>query len=206
LIGGVGGINFVPLGVNDHILNSHIARTIDDAITFENNGPASVVSQDGAQVVVNRYVGGVHIPNGTPMNFVDRTTTLETTAGMIVNQDPPDEPNSLPATITLTFDRDLPKVAVNTILAFGSPATLGQGSTIEDNLIEDTYGGCGIWLSGVEGVTVRRNVIRRTSNAGIIIENSTEFTIDPGDAGPPSSGVVVTDNAMEANLGPAAFR
>jgi parallel beta-helix repeat protein len=205
LIGGVGGINFVPLGVNDNISNSYIARTIDDAISFENNGPASVISQPSpTQLVVDRYVGGVHIPNGTPMDFVDRTTTLETTAGTIVTQNPPDEPNSFPSTLTLTFDRDLPTVAPNTILAFGSPATRGQGSIIEDNLIEDTYGGRGIWLSGVEGVTVQRNVIRRTSNAGILIENSTESTIDPGDAGPPSSGVLVTDNAMEATLGPAA--
>lgn len=205
LIGGVGGVNFVPLGANNHIRNSHITRTIDDAISMENNGPVSVTSQpDTRDVVVNRYVGGVHITNGTPMAFVDRTTGVETFAGNLVSQNPPDSQNSFPSSLTLTFDRDLPAVAAGTILTVGSAATRGQGSTVEDNLIEDTYGGRGLWLSGVEGVTVQRNVIRRTSNAGIIIGNSTESVVDPGDAGPPSNGVTVTDNALEATLGPQA--
>jgi hypothetical protein len=207
LLGGVGGINFVPLGANDHIRNSYVSRTIDDAISFENSGPANVVSQVGArQLNISRFGagGGSHFPNGTLMDFVDRTTTLESTAGIIVDQQPPDSQNSFPTNVTLTFDRDLPTVAPNTMLVFGSAAMRGQGSTIEDTLIEDTYGGRGMWLAGVVGVTVQRNVIRRTSNAGILVQNTTESVQDPGDDTPPSQNVVITDNVLEGSLGPAA--
>jgi hypothetical protein len=204
LIGGVGGINFVPLGANDHIRNSYVARTIDDAIGFNNPGPANIISQPGTrQLYISRF-SSVHFPNGTPMDFVDRGTTLESTAGTIVDQQPPDDPNSFPTNVTLTFDRDLPTVASNTMLVFGSAATRGQGSTIEDNIIEDTYGGRGLWLSGVEGVTVQRNVIRRTSMAGIVLWSSTESVQDPGDDSPPSQNVLITDNVLEGSLGPAA--
>ena len=203
LIGGVGGINFVPVGANNHIRNSYVARTLDDAIGL-NNPRAAIVSSQPApnQLTVTRY--GVHFPNGTLMNFVDRGTTLESTGGIIVSQNPPDDPNLSSTNVNLTFDRNLPTLAPGTIMTFGSSAMRGQGSTVEDTLIEDTYGGRGIWLSGVEGVTVQRNVVRRTSNAGIVVESSTESVIDPGDAGPPSSGVTITDNSLEGNLGPQA--
>ncbi len=92
---------------------------------------------------------------------------------------------------------DLPLLAPGTILVLGSPALRGQGSTIEDNLVEDTYGGRGVWLAGVEGVTVQRNVLRRTSNAGIVSSTGANLY-------PPSHGVTITDNALEESLGPAA--
>jgi len=202
LVGGVGGIGILPPGLNNHILNCYVARTLDDAFVFEDSGPATVVSQSGSRqlTVANQ---GYRFPNGTAMNFVDPGTTLESVGGVIVDQNPPDNPNPMVGNVTVTFDRDLPTISPGTFMVFGSAATRGQGSTVEDTLIEDTYGGHGILLQGVEGITVQRNVIRRTSMAGIMVDQTADPAVDPADLNPPSHDVVISDNALEATLGPA---
>ena len=42
--------------------------------------------------------------------------------------------------VDLTFDRDLPSIPAGTIMTFGSAAMRSQGSTFEDNVVEDIYG------------------------------------------------------------------
>ena len=202
LVGGVGGIAFLPPGPNNHILNCYVARTLDDALVFEETGLGTVISQSGSRqlTVVNQ---GFPFPNGTAMNFVDPGTTLESTGGIIVDQYPPYNPNSATGNVTLTFDRDLPTITPGTFMVFGSAPARGQGSTVEDSVVEDTYGGRGIQLEGAEGMTVRRNVVRRTSMAGIIVGQSADAAVDAGDLNPPSHDVIITDNALEGALGPA---
>jgi len=197
------GIHFVAVGPNNHIRNSYVARTMDDALIMDSLHAATVVNQSGLRQLTVRRDGYVRFPNGTPINFVRRDTMLEFAGATIISQSPPDgvvlEFSGL---VNLTFDQDLPSMPVGTILAFGSAALRGQGSTIEDNIVEDTFGGRGVWLPGVQGVTVRRNVLRRTSNAAIIVQSSTESVIDPNGAGPPSHDVTITDNSIEGALGP----
>lgn len=202
LVGGVGGIGFLPPGPNNHILNCYVARTLDDALVFEDSGPGTVISQSGSRqlTVVNQ---GFPFPNGSAMNFVDPGTTLESAGGIILGQNPPYNPNSATGNVTVTFDRDLPTIAPGTFMVFGSAATRGQGSTVEDTVVEDTYGGRGIQLEGAEGMTVRRNVVRRTSMAGIIVGQSADAAVDGADLNPPSHDVIITDNALEGALGPA---
>jgi hypothetical protein len=199
------GIHFAMTGPNNHIRNCYVTRTMDDALIMDNQQAGIVVSQAGPRQLTVTRSGYIRFANGSLMNFVDRTTTLESTGGIIVSQTPPDSPGpSSYGQVTLTFDRDLPTLAPGTIMAFGSASNRGQGSTIEDNLVEDTYGGRGVWLSGVQGVTVQRNVLRRTSAAGITAASSTESVVDPNDAGPPSHDITITDNALEQSLGPQA--
>lgn len=69
--------------------------------------------------------------------------------------------------------------------------------------MEDTYGGRGIWISGPRGVSVRGNVVRRSSLAGIVVAQSTDpYAI--GDFGPPSHDITIQNNSLESDLGPAA--
>ncbi len=89
-------------------------------------------------------------------------------------------------------------------MAFAGAAQRYQGSTIEDNLVEDTYGGHGVWLPGVQSVTVQRNVVRRTSMSGINLNQETDAAVDLGDIGPPAHDTTITDNVLEGDLGPAA--
>lgn len=206
LIGADGdGIHFRTVGQNNHIRNCYVTRTMDDGIVMESPYAATVFSQSSPRqltVVRNSYV---RFPNGTAVNLVDPGTTLESTGATIVAQDPPDAAQlAYSGQVNLTFDRDLPSLAPGTIMAFGAPAQRGEGSTIEDNLVEDTYGGRGIWISGAQGITIQRNVMRRTSMGGIDLQQETDAAVDPGDLGPPTHEITITDNALEAVLGPAA--
>ena len=199
------GIHFLAAGPNNHIRNCYVTRTMDDALIMDSQYAGIVVSQSGPRQLTVTRSSYIRFANGTMMNFVDRTTTLESAGGAIVAQNPADSPGpSFYGQVTLTFDRDLPALAAGTIMAFGTPANRGQGSTVEDNLVEDTYGGRGIWLPGVQGVTIQRNVLRRTSDSVIAVASSTESVVDAGDAGPPAHDLTITDNAIEQPLGPQA--
>jgi Putative binding domain, N-terminal len=199
------GIHFFGLGANNQIKNCSVKGTMDDALIMENDYAGLVTSQEGPRTLTVNRNAYLRFANGTSMNFVDPGTTLVTSGGTLLSQDPPDSDQPVyNGPVTLTFDRNLPTLAPGKIMVFGSPDLEGQGSVIEDNLVEGTYSGRGVWLSGVHGVTVERNVLRNTSMAGIGIIQETDETGDPGDLGPPSSDVVIADNALEGDLGPAA--
>jgi hypothetical protein len=201
LIGGNGdGIHFTSVRQNNTLKNSYVSRTMDDALIMESLWAATVVSQDSpTQLTVTRS-GYLRFPNGTSANFIDPLTTAELTGATIISQVPSDSPSpTYNGQVVLTFNQTLPTLTAGMGMAYGDANLRGQGSIIQDNLVEDTYGGRGIWLSGVEGVTVRRNVLRRTSLSGIISHQDTEAY-----PGPPAHNVTITDNALEANLGPAA--
>jgi hypothetical protein len=196
LIGSAGdSIHFLWSGPNNLVQNCFVSRTMDDGLAVENYVAATVVSQPGSQQLTVTRSSYVRFPNGTAMAFYDPTTDLESHAGTIVSQSPADSVAPA-ATVTLTFDSSLPTVAAGTFLTLAGAAQRGQGSTIQDNIVEDTYGGRGIWLSGANGFTIQRNVVRRTSNSGIIVDAGVEY--------PPSSGITITNNAIEQPLGPQA--
>ena len=195
LIGSAGdSLHFTQSGPNNHIRNSHVARTMDDGLVMETEYVATVVSRPTQNQLSVTRAGYVRFPNGTLLNFLDPSTQQSMTAGVILSQNPPDNA-SPPGSVTLTFDRNVPSLAPGTVLVFGAANQLGQGSTIEDNLVEDTYGGHGVWLAGDNGVTVQRNVVRRTGAAGIAsLTGSNLF--------PPSLNLSITDNSLEVSLGP----
>lgn len=198
------GIHFASVRQNNHLRNSYITRTLDDALIMDNLHAALVVNKTGPrQLTVTRNIY-LRFPNGTAVNFVDPATTMEIAGATIVSQTPPDSDSPIfDAQVDLLFDRDLPPLAAGAAMVYGTPAMRGQGSTIEDNLVEDTYGGRGVWVSGAQGVTVQRNVIRRTSLAGIIVASSTD-PIDPRDFGPPARDITIRNNSLVGVLGPAA--
>ena len=176
---------------------------MDDALILDSVYAGLVVSQSGPQQLTVTRDGYLTFPNGTAVNFVDPTTTLEFGGATIVAQNPPD-PGSYYGQVTLTFDQNLPTLPAGTIMVYASPLMRGQGSTIEDSTVEDTHSGRGIWIDGAEGVTIARNVLRRTGMAGIISIQETNAAGDQDDLAGPASNLIITDNALESDLGPAA--
>jgi hypothetical protein len=199
------GIHFLNGGPNNHIRNSRVMGTMDDALIIENDYAAIVALQPNARELdVNRN-GYLRFSNGTAVAFVDPKTTLPSAQAKIVSQSPAD--SAFPAfngEVTLTFDRNLPSLTAGEIMVFSSSGLRESGSTIEDNLVQNTYGGRGIWLSGVSGVTVQRNVLRNTSMAGIGMMQETDEAVDPGDVGEGVNSIAITDNVLESSLYPAA--
>ncbi len=194
-------IHFASARENNHIVNSYVARTMDDGLVMDNQHAAIVLSQTLPRQLRVRRDQYLAFPNGTPVNFVDPATTLESPGATIVSQTPPGL--FFNGVVDLTLDRDLPVLSLGTALVYADPLTRGQGSSITDSIAEDMFGGRGIWIAGMRGVTIERNVVRHTSLAGIALTTSTD-PFDTGDIGPPSHDVVVRDNVVDGALGPAA--
>jgi hypothetical protein len=193
------GIHFTYTLQNDHIRNSYVARTMDDALIMDTSEVATVVSQSSpTQLTVSRN-GYAQFPPGALMNFIDANSTLVVASAHIVTQNPPYSANPVGGQVALTFDQSLPTIAAGDLMVYGDPNNRGQGSTIEDNTVVETDGGRGIWINGVDGVTVQRNVLLRTSMAGIIVQNDTS-TYSAG----PAANIVIQSNVVQSALGPAA--
>ncbi|HEY2383297.1 MAG TPA: FG-GAP-like repeat-containing protein [Terriglobia bacterium] len=187
------------VGQNNHLKNSYVTGTLDDAITAAGGLVGTVVSKTGARQLTITRSGFSRFPNGTLVDFVDPVTTLESPGPTIISQVPADPPNpGFNESVQLTFDQDLPaNLPAGIFLTFGGPTMRGQGSTIEDNLVEDIYTGRGIWVTGGRGITITRNVIRRTSMSGIDIRQDTQAYPSP-----PDHDITISNNAVEGALGP----
>lgn len=198
------GIHFASVRQNNHIRNSYVTRTLDDALIMDNLYTATVVGQTGPRQLSVARRGYYRFPNGTAVNFVDPATTMEISGATIVSQNPLDSDSPIDnGQVDLTFDSDLPPVAAGMFIVYAAPAMRGQGSTIEGNVAEDIYAGRGVWVSGVQGLTVQGNVLRRTSMAGIVVAQFTEIPSSDS-MGPPAHDITISDNLLEGALGPAA--
>ena len=194
------GIHFASVRLNNHIRNSYVTRTLDDAFVLDNQNAGIVVNQSGLRQLTVTRGGFLRFPNGTPVNFVDPVTTIESAGATIINQDPPDSNSPVfNGQVILTFDQDLPTLQAGVGMVYASAAMRGQGSTVEDNTAEDIYAGHGVWINGTIGVVVRRNVVRRTSVGGIGVSQDTLANLSP-----PAHDVLIESNALESNLGPMA--
>ena len=200
LIGSNGdGIHLHHAFHNNHVRNSYVTRTLDDAIAIDALSVATVIRQTGPrQIRVSRELSA-RFPNGTRVNFV-AATTHESEGGSIVSQDPPDSVSPVQnGEVELTLDRDLPNIPAGTEIVFGTAALRGAGSSIEDNIVGEVPFGQGIWISGTHGVTIQRNSIGHTSNAGIGVRQGTASF-----PGPPARDLIIQSNAVVGSLGPMA--
>ena len=194
------GIHFVLSGPDNHIRNSFVTRTLDDALAIDSIDLATAVSQSGPQQLTVQRSFYRRFPNGTAVNFVDPSTAEELAGATIVSQNPPDSNSpTLNGTVDLSFDRDLPAVAAGYGMAFANPNDRGEGSSIEENEVREISFGRGIYIAGAEGVSVERNRIGQTSNAGIgVFQNVTSYP------GPPAHDIKIRLNEIHDSLGPMA--
>jgi hypothetical protein len=194
------GIHFVDAGPDNHIRQSFVTRTLDDALAIDSLNPGTVLEQSGPRQITVQRTFTMRFPNGTACNFVDPVSALELPGGTIVSQDPPDSsPPVFHGPVTLTFDRDLAGVAPGSGMAFADRAARGAGSSIEDNVVEEVPFGRGIWIAGTEGVEVARNHIGPSSNGGVVVAQDTTFYPVP-----PARDIVIRDNVVRGSLGPMA--
>lgn len=194
------GIHFFNVRQNNHVRNSYVKGTVDDAIVMDSIYIATVVRQTSPrQIRVKRRIFK-RFPNGTVVNLVDSLTTQESKGATIVSQDPPDsDAVAANGEVDLTLDQDLPNVAAGTGIVFGTPESRGAGSSIEDNIVDYVPFGRGIWISGAQGITVQRNSVGPTSFGGIVVsQNQTDYL------GPPSHDILIQNNSVVGSLGPMA--
>jgi hypothetical protein len=193
------GIHFSYALANNIVTNCYVSRSIDDAIAINSPFLAFISQQTGArQLRLLRNFSSI-FPNGLAVSFVSTLTADAFPGGHIISQNPPyaDPPNQNSTNITL--DQDLPTLQKGFGMIYGDPQNRGAGSTIQDNLIEDVFSARGIYLGGVSGVTVQRNIIRRT-NCGAIVAHEDLSAYPMG----PNRDLRIVNNMVEHAIGPAA--
>lgn len=194
------GIHFVLSGPDNHIRNSFVTHTLDDALAIDSLYLAAAVSQDGPRQLTVQRSFYRRFPNGTAVNFVDPATDAELAGATIVSQSPADSNTpTLNGTVELTFDRDLPTIAAGYGMVFANAPDRGAGSSIEGNEVQEISFGRGVYIAGAEGVTVEHNTIGHTSNAGIgVFQNVTAYPC------PPSHNITIQFNDLLGSIGPMA--
>lgn len=193
------GIHLSYALANNTVTNCYVSRSIDDAIAINSPFLAFMSQQTGArQIRLLRNFNSI-FPNGLAVSFVSTLTAGMLPGGHILSQDPPytDPPNQNSTNITL--DQDLPPLQKGFGMIYADPQNRGAGSAIQDNLIEDIFSARGIYLGGVSGVTVQRNIIRRT-NGGAIVAHQDVASYPVG----PNRDLQIVNNTVEHAIGPAA--
>jgi len=119
-----------------NIVNSYIARTMDDGFVMDNQHAALVLSQTPPRQLSVKRDQYLRFPNGTPVNFVDPATTLESSLGAVIVAQNPADSNSpqYNGTVDLTLDRDLPVLPPGMAMVYADPLQRGQGSSITDSI------------------------------------------------------------------------
>jgi len=194
------GIHFVLSGPDNHIRNSFVTRTLDDALAIDSLDLATVTSHSGPRQLTVQRSFYRRFPSGSAVNFVDPATAAEQSGATIVSQQPPDSNSPiLNGSVELTFDRDLSALAPGFGMVFARPDDRGAGSSIEGNEVQEISFGRGVFITGAEGVTVQHNQIGHTSNGGIAV--SQNVTAYPS---PPSRDITIQLNEIRGSLGPMA--
>jgi hypothetical protein len=151
--------------------NNIVRRTCDDALAISAPWTAAVTQSTGASVTVARSFSSP-FPVGAPISFINPTTDAVIGPANIASETPSFAQQKFTdgETITLTLDHALTGVAAGFGMVDSDPSKLGANSVIAYNTVQDGVFARGVWLSGVEGVTVHDNYIQRTSSNGIFIQ------------------------------------
>ncbi len=174
--------------------NNIVRRTCDDALAISAAWLATVSQTSGTSVTVSRSFGSPFPPN-VPVSFIDPSTEATVGTATILSETPPYAQQSLTdgETVTLTLDRLIPGIAANFGMTDNDPAKRGSGSVIAYNTVQEGVFARGVWLAGVQNVSVHDNYIQRTSSNGIFIQ---QLGADNTDAGP-STGISIQNNLVD---------
>jgi uncharacterized protein (TIGR03437 family) len=180
--------------------NNIVRRTCDDALAIADSWLATVTDVSGTTVAVSRNFSSP-FPPGATVAFVNSTTAALLGTATIASETPPYAQQTLTAgeAVTLTLSQAVPGLAANFGVVNTDPTELGSGSVIAYNTVEEGVFSRGVWLAGVQNVSVHDNFIQRTSSNGIFIQELNANN-DNTDAGP-SSGVTIQNNLVDSSIG-----
>jgi len=193
------GIHLSYALANNLVTRCYVSRSIDDAIAINSPFLAFVSQQTGArQVRLLRNFSSI-FPNGLAVSFVSTLTAGMLPGGHILSQDPPYADPPTQNSTNVALDQDLPSLQKGFGMIYADQQDRGAGSVIQDNIIEDVFSARGIYLGGVSGVLVQRNIIRRT-NGGAIVAHEDVSSYPVG----PNRDLQIVNNIVEHAIGPAA--
>jgi uncharacterized protein (TIGR03437 family) len=182
------GIRISAALANSTITNNIVRRTTDAGIAVS-AGWIAAVSQPpaGATVQVAR-IGSAPFPVGAPVSFIntmDASVVGSANITAVSSQNLTDGES-----VTLTLDRAIAGLATGFGMTDNDSQKRGTGSLIANNTVQEILYSSGIWLAGLQGTTVRDNLVQRTNSAGILLQQPT------GVSGP-SSAITIRNNLVD---------
>ena len=194
------GIHLSYVQSNNSVHHCYVSHTMDDSITMNSPFLAVVDKVTGTRSVNITRNNQARIPNGTSLSFINPGTGETLGPLQLTFQNPAyGAANSYDQTAAYTFGPELPAVQNGFGIVYGDPANRGQGSVIENNLVEDTLFARGIFLGGVTGVIVQKNTVRRTDCGGIVVHH--DLAAYPSAA---NQDIQILGNTVDGAIGPAA--
>ncbi len=174
--------------------NNIVRRTCDDALAISAAWLGTVSGITGATITVTRSFGSP-FPVGAPVSFIAPDTDAIAGTATIVSESPSFDQQHFTdgETVTLTLDRPISGLAANFGMTDSDPSKLGSGSVIAYNTVQDGVFARGVWLAGVQSVSVHDNYIQRSSSNGIFIQQLSANNTDAG----PSSGIAIRNNLVD---------
>jgi hypothetical protein len=146
------GIHGTFAGPGNVITNSIVRRTCDDSLAYDDPWAATVSAKpNGSAVAVQRYAT-LPIPVGASLSFVDPNTEAIVGTAKVLSEKPAVSNQTLQANeaITLTLDQMPSGVASGFGVINNDPTQHGNGSTLQNNLVQEGVFSRGIWLSSAE--------------------------------------------------------
>ena len=193
------GLNLTNVQAGSAIRDSVVQRTLDDGIAVNSMFLGVVQEAPAASRLVVRRQATTRFENGLEVSILKSATAEEIAGGRIVSQNPAYEAPLVSAgTVTLEFDRALPAASRDDGMVLATAAQRGQGTLVENNLVEDVLFARGIYLAGAVGITVRGNIVRRTASAGIVAWQALQVGAF---ATPPVRDIQILGNTVSQPIG-----
>ena len=193
------GLNLTNVQAGSVVRDSVVQRTLDDGIAVNSTFLAVVQESPAASRLIVRRKATTRFENGLEVAILNSTTAEEVAGGRILSQNPAYEAPLVPAgTVTLEFDRALPASSRDYGMVLATSEQRGQGTVVENNLVEDVLFARGIYLAGAVGITVRGNTVRRTASAGIVAWQALQIE---GFATPPVRDIQILGNVVSQPIG-----
>jgi uncharacterized protein (TIGR03437 family) len=177
--------------------NNTVRRTCDDALAISDSWLATVTQVSGTSVTVARNFAAPY-PPGVTIAFVNPTTGAIAGTATISSESPAYAQQTFTAgeSVTLTLNQAVTGLAANFGMLDTDPNKLGGGSVIAYNTVQEGVFSRGIWLAGVQNVSVHDNFIQRTSSNGIFIQELNATNTDTG----PSSAITIQNNLVDSSI------
>ncbi len=188
------GIQLSYIQNNNQVQSCYVNRTMDDGISLNSPFLAFVSAVSGTRTLTISRNFQTRVPNGTAVSFLNPNTGQTFGRYILIAQS-----SAFGQSATYTFDQDLPPVQSGFGLVYADAVNRGLSSVIQSNVVEDILFARGIFLGGVTGVTVQKNVVRRTNCGGIVLHH--DLAAYPTAA---NQNIQVLGNTVDQAIGPAA--
>ncbi len=183
---------------NNAFTNNIVRRTCDDALAISSGWIATVAQVVNSTTITVTRRESSPFPVGASISLVNINDATVAGTANIVSETPPVSAQTFTdgEMVTLTLDKAITASTAGFGVADADAAKRSSGSLIAYNTVQEGVFSRGVWLAGVEGANVHDNLIQRTSNDGILIQELNSGSFPAG----PSSGITIKNNVVDSAL------